>query len=209
VLNQFNHLADIPLVMIRLHKSPSQDAHKCASSKQFGFTLIELMVVVGILGILVSVAAPQYNKYQRKARQSEAKISLSGVFSLEKSFYSEYAAYIPAFDAIGYSPEGAQRFYRVSACWGCGNGTWTGTVTGYSGTTSLQSYLDANSPYGFFWRFPGGDNCGPYMVGTWTFGNDPQIFGAAAYGTLYFNAPLTDTWVINQDKVLVNCQVGL
>src|SRR4051812_18447398 len=81
--------------------------------QEAGFTLIELMIVVGIIGILVSIAAPNFAKYQAKARQSEAKIALADIYTGEKSFYSEYSAYAGAFDAIGYAPEGARRFYGV------------------------------------------------------------------------------------------------
>jgi len=79
-----------------------------ALRKQAGFTLIELMIVVGIIGILVSVSVPLYNKYQRKSRQAEAKIALGAIYALEKSFYSEYSAYGLGVDAIGYTPEGSR-----------------------------------------------------------------------------------------------------
>jgi prepilin-type N-terminal cleavage/methylation domain-containing protein len=179
---------------------------KCASCKQNGFTLIELMIVVGVIGILVSIAGPQFNKYQRKARQSEAKINLGATYSLEKSFYSEYGSYVPSFDAIGYVPEGYRRFYSVSGCWNCRFGPWVGTVTGYAGTISTQVYPTINTPYTQVWNDTG--SCSSYEIGTWAFTNDPQVFGTAAIGNIY-EGGIMDIWIINESKILVNCQVGL
>lgn len=44
-------------------------------SNSEGFTLVELMIVVAIIGVLAAVAIPNYQKFQAKARQSEAKRS--------------------------------------------------------------------------------------------------------------------------------------
>lgn len=77
---------------------------------QSGFSLVELMVVVAIIGILAAVAVPSVNKYMAKARQSEAKTNLSSLFTSEKAFYAEYNTYDSRFAAVGYSPEGQIRY---------------------------------------------------------------------------------------------------
>jgi len=62
-------------------------------TKNRGFTLIELMVVVAIIGILAAVAVPKFLSFLARSRKSEARTVLTGVFNAAESYYAEYEWY--------------------------------------------------------------------------------------------------------------------
>jgi type IV pilus assembly protein PilA len=66
-----------------------------ALRKQEGFTLIELMIVVAIIGILAAIAIPNFLQYQMKSRQSEAKTNLMAIKTSEVSWQGERGCYLP------------------------------------------------------------------------------------------------------------------
>ena len=82
---------------------------------QQGFTLVELMVVVAIIGILSAVAVPNFKKYQAKSRTSEAKLQLAAAYTALQSFYSDYDTYQVCLKFMGYNPtnDASQRMYTV------------------------------------------------------------------------------------------------
>ncbi|MHB8418925.1 MAG: prepilin-type N-terminal cleavage/methylation domain-containing protein [Myxococcales bacterium] len=75
-----------------------------------GFTLIELMIVVAIIGLLAALAIPNFLKFQARSKQSEAKANLKSLYTAQKSYYGDKQAYREFADAIGFEPEFNNRY---------------------------------------------------------------------------------------------------
>lgn len=71
-------------------------------SNSNGFSLVELMVVVTIIGILSAVIIPNFKKYQSKSKQSEAKIQLATLYTFETSAKADFNTYGTCLNTLGY-----------------------------------------------------------------------------------------------------------
>ena len=118
--------------------------NKFLGKSKKGFTLIELMIVVAIIGILAAIAIPNFVRFQLKAKTSEGKVNVAAIRTAEEAYFSEFGSYVagavsPAanggtakvvftdvggFDTIGWAPEGQVFFnYEVAV-----NGTGTAYI---------------------------------------------------------------------------------
>ena len=101
-----------------------------------GFTLIEVMIAVVIIGILASIAYPAYTDYIRRGKIAEALSTLAGTRARMEQFFLDYRTYVGA-DAAGMPCDaavmGAGKKHFTYACSSLGAGTYTITATGATG----------------------------------------------------------------------------
>lgn len=68
---------------------------------QQGFTLIEVMIVVAIIGILAAIAYPSYDEYVKRGNRTEGQAFLSDVAARQERYFSQNNAYITANANLG------------------------------------------------------------------------------------------------------------
>ena len=76
-------------------------------SKQKGFSIVEILVALGIIGLITAVSVPNYTKMKRAAKKAEAQSSLGQLYISEKNFFLQWRTYTVDLIAIGAVPEGA------------------------------------------------------------------------------------------------------
>ncbi len=98
-----------------------------------GFTLIELMIVVAIIGVLAAIAIPNFLNYQCKAKQSEAKSSLGTIRTAQEAYLAEYDSYADSIGKIGFASKGGKKRYTYSVTGTTSATAFEVTATSFNG----------------------------------------------------------------------------
>ena len=107
---------------------------------QKGFTLIELMIVIAIIGILAAIAIPNFLSYRQRSYDSAAQSDLRNLMTAQEAYFVDYDTYltftgsngaeISALDltlskGVTAGGTGSTSGYSMSAYHTSGSGTWT------------------------------------------------------------------------------------
>ncbi|MCG8553079.1 MAG: prepilin-type N-terminal cleavage/methylation domain-containing protein [Desulfobacterales bacterium] len=106
-----------------------------------GFTLIELMIVVAIIGILAAIAIPNFLNYQLKSKTSEAKTNIGGIKTSLEAYNAEEDAYKTCTESPDSNPGKAKRAWTDKGGFGTIGFEPAGEVYySYSVTAATTSY---------------------------------------------------------------------
>ncbi len=84
-------------------------ANRSSRRTRQGFTMIDVMTVVLIIGVLASVGVNRYQKYVARAKRPEAVMAFRALATAQREYLLTNGKYSGTFDALGFRIEGSER----------------------------------------------------------------------------------------------------
>lgn len=104
---------------------------------QQGFTLIEVLIVVAIIGILVAIAIPNYERYAKRAARADAMVILLDAANKQEQFFVDNRQYTTDLEDIGVPAVSENGYFSIAAT--VNNSTFIITATAQGGPVSSDS----------------------------------------------------------------------
>lgn len=177
-----------------------------------GFTLVELMIVVAVIGILAAVAIPNFKRYQAKSKTSEAKLHLAAIYTGQVAMNGDYDSYGTCLEFMGYDRVATGTYYAVG--FNTHNATANARVdtnAGFASCTSTSNCCNlasANFAFAASKSVGGTTAAATAMATTSTVDNNGSVFVAEAAGRISPDITVFDRWTINEDKQITATVVG-
>jgi type IV pilus assembly protein PilE len=121
-----------------MRNAPGTHQARCTAT---GFTLIELMIAVAVVGILTAIALPAYNDSIRKSRRSEAFTALANIQQAQERYRGNNTRYATSLTELAITnAQTSSGYYNLtasatSATWGT---TYVATASGVDGTSQAK-----------------------------------------------------------------------
>jgi type IV pilus assembly protein PilA len=113
-----------------------------------GFTLVELLVVIMVIGILGAIALPNFLNQDVKAKQSEAKQNIALVNKAQNAYRAENSTFANSFDALALgSITGGATGSTVNYIYAITGNIDNATILGTTTDTALKGYAGASNRY--------------------------------------------------------------
>jgi prepilin-type N-terminal cleavage/methylation domain-containing protein len=121
---------------------------KEAEMKRKGFTLLELLIVVIIVGILAAIAVPQFFRVAERARSTELVNVLGSIRSAQMRYYSEHATFTDNVDTLDVDiPDGTAKYYDGHTAITLPGGTFSAATVPVANITRNNYQYTGASPY--------------------------------------------------------------